>query len=640
MVYNLSFEYTAVAIELAIGIFGFSKKIHKNQEGVFFFLSLGCCLFNSVFNILSKYYLNNYPSQLIPIIVFETLRFFFLVTSIDLTTIYISLMVGAVNRHSHFFDLLYSLPVVIVYGLLVFNPINGFLFTVSEVNGLTYSYGAFAFYAVVIFYFAMDIFILINFRCGLDKPRSILLFAIGAFDMGMFIADFYIPKELLTGMALSFTHLFLLYVFEFNGSILDTNTGLYNRATFFTFLKKNIEQKKHFSIITVNLTNMAFFSQTVGIEKTIPVTRSIGQSIYRFNHDNNTYYLGNGFYALFSYTNNNERLKKTIEDIREFLNKDLVQDKSSYHFITQICFFSYPQDVTTIEQIHAIADQVFPSANQRVTIIQGEELKTAQRELDVQKAIERGLDAKSFKVFYQPIYDINKKKFHSAEALIRLTDPVMGPISPEEFIKVAEKTGKVEVIDNLVFEAACKTLRKSADEKSGLDFIEVNLSTIQCLQPGLADKFYANIEKYGLKPSNINLEITESAQILSPIAFKQSIRALHNKGFFFSLDDYGTGFSSNAYLESTSFNIVKIDKSLLWSIKDTPKAEITLRNTILMLKKMGYKVLMEGVETAEQRDLIIDCGCDFIQGFFYSKAISQEDLLPFLSAHNPGGEKV
>lgn len=100
------------------------------------------------------------------------------------------------------------------------------------------------------------------------------------------------------------------------------------------------------------------------------------------------------------------------------------------------------------------------------------------------------------------------------------------------------------------------------------------------------------------------------------------------------MDDYGTGFSNYSYIESFKFNIIKLDKSLLWSIKDYPKAQIALSNTINMLKDLDYKVLMEGVETEDQKDLIVAMGGDYIQGFYFAKALPQEDFIAYVRHFN------
>mgnify|MGYP000556151205 FL=1 len=249
---------------------------------------------------------------------------------------------------------------------------------------------------------------------------------------------------------------------------------------------------------------------------------------------------------------------------------------------------------------------------------------------DVDDIIERAFANHSFHVYYQPIYSIEKNKFVSAEALLRLIDEKEGFISPEVFIPAAEKSGAIHKIGDFVMEEVCKFIASDEYKKLGLEYIEVNLSALQCVQDQLADRLMAIMEEYGIDPEQINFEITETAGLANYDVLLRNMKNLISHGVTFSMDDYGTGFSTANYLITLPTDIVKIDKSILWPAMENQEAFVILRHTVEMLSSLNKKIVVEGVENAEMAKLLIDMNCDYLQGYYYSKPVQEEDYIAFL----------
>ena len=150
----------------------------------------------------------------------------------------------------------------------------------------------------------------------------------------------------------------------------------------------------------------------------------------------------------------------------------------------------------------------------------------------------------------------------------------------------------------------------------------------------LTDSFRHILRKYDVNPADINLEITESAAIKNPELFMGNIRRLQEMGFTISMDDYGTGYSNYSTIYGLDFNIIKLDKSILWNAEKTETAKIILESTVDMLKKLGKKIVMEGVETEMQRDYLLNLGVDYCQGFLWSRPIKETDFLEFVYEYN------
>ena len=170
-------------------------------------------------------------------------------------------------------------------------------------------------------------------------------------------------------------------------------------------------------------------------------------------------------------------------------------------------------------------------------------------------------------------------------------------------------------------------------EELGLHYIEVNLSTIQCLQENFALTIIETAKKYNVNPKYINLEITETGQVAKQILLK-NMEMLKEYGFTFSLDDFGTGNSNLNYIVEMPVDIVKFDKTMVNSYFNNEIASYVMNSTINMIKGLGYRIVFEGIETYEQTLVVKKNNIEYIQGYYYSKPISQTDFIQFIKNNN------
>lgn len=254
-----------------------------------------------------------------------------------------------------------------------------------------------------------------------------------------------------------------------------------------------------------------------------------------------------------------------------------------------------------------------------------------KRRHNISQLLKRAIEEDLFDVYYQPIMSVKSGKFQSAEALIRLIDNDFGFISPEEFIPIAENEGLINDIGDIVFEKVCKFIHENrVTTELGVKYIEINLSPLQCMDADIVGKFKAIMDKYDVIPQWINLEITETADIEQEAQLHKNIEEFHKLGMTFSLDDYGSGFASADYLFRFPVEIVKIDKGILWQAMKDVNAGVILMSTLNMLKSLGKEIVVEGVEDEEMVSLLVDNGCDFLQGYYYSKPVPVYQYVEFL----------
>ncbi len=259
----------------------------------------------------------------------------------------------------------------------------------------------------------------------------------------------------------------------------------------------------------------------------------------------------------------------------------------------------------------------------------------------VEEIVREAVRDKSFEVYYQPILCVKEGKFKSAEALVRLKRPsTESYISPEDFIPVAEKCGLIQEIDDLVFEKVCSFIARENLPGLGVATIEVNLSGNEVVDRQTYSRLMRKMEKYHIPPKFINFEITETAYINNDDIFKENVHKLKELGASFSMDDFGSGYSNLLELLKMDYVLVKMDKEFIWNCLDGDRPENMrmLEYSIGFLKDYGLHILAEGVETVEQAKILIDKGVEYLQGFYYSRPIPENEYIEFLKAQK--GERL
>ncbi|MCR5156246.1 MAG: EAL domain-containing protein [Butyrivibrio sp.] len=246
-----------------------------------------------------------------------------------------------------------------------------------------------------------------------------------------------------------------------------------------------------------------------------------------------------------------------------------------------------------------------------------------ENEVSVKRALEAAIEGDRVEVFLQPIVDAGTEKVAGAEALCRVRDSKGDLIPPGLFIPIAEKNGRINQLGEQVFEKTCRFVSENDISKLGISWINVNLSPMQFMKPDLAERYEAVIKRYGIDPKVIHLEITEEAMV-DDVFLRRQMQAMQHRGFMFVLDDYGVGYSNLTRVKKCSFINVKFDMSIIRDYCKEP--DEILPNMILTFKHMNYGVTAEGVETEEMAKMLKDVGCDYLQGYYYSRPLPMSDF--------------
>ena len=250
-----------------------------------------------------------------------------------------------------------------------------------------------------------------------------------------------------------------------------------------------------------------------------------------------------------------------------------------------------------------------------------------QRRFEIESQMLGALERNEFELHYQPQFDVESKNIIGAEALLRWNNSILGNVTPDEFIPIAEQTGQIVSIGQFVIEQALKFLKQWQSLSQKKYSIAVNLSPRQLRDDGLISFIKSSLSHSGISSNELELEITEGVLMSGQPNIHEALAEISELGIRLSMDDFGTGYSSLSYLRQFPFDVLKIDRSFIDGITSN-KADCDLvKATIAMANSLELTVIAEGVETIEQYQLLVELGCGIVQGYYFSKPLPAAQLL-------------
>ncbi|WP_379156872.1 EAL domain-containing protein [Paenibacillus sp. sgz5001063] len=430
-------------------------------------------------------------------------------------------------------------------------------------------------------------------------------------------------------------------------SMLDPLTQLPNRALFFAKLNAAIDAMKgssrqialvfidldHFK--TVNDTLGHDFGDTMLKETAFRITQVVGQ------HDVVSRLGGDEFTILLSDIPDSVSICDRLSSIQEILSMPHHIQGHLLYNTASIGVSIYPQNGEDADYLVKQADLAMLHVKEtgRNNILQySEDLEESIRRKKVLSQLLLSAAANDeFEVHYQPILNSRDLQVHKVEALLRWTTPSHGAISPAEFIPLAETSGSIVSIGGWVLRQVCADVQKFREQGLFLT-AAVNISAVQLMQPGLLDLLLDLLHEFGLPPSCLELEITESVLVSGDSIF-QSLQQLRANGFRISLDDFGTGFSSLSYLRRFPVDVIKIDRSFVSEMTPDPQGDVLVKAIIELSHNLGLCVVSEGIEHPGQFQMLRSLGSDELQGYYISKPVKAGDIPAFLLQENSENEQ-
>ncbi|MFK8019208.1 MAG: EAL domain-containing protein [Pseudomonadales bacterium] len=420
----------------------------------------------------------------------------------------------------------------------------------------------------------------------------------------------------------------------------DQLTGLPNRDLFHTHLQAAIERAQRSSnagaLFYFDLDNFKAINDTMGhaagdallleIAARLKNTFRKSELISRIGGDEFTLVVEN--------LGSHQDAQLVAERLLQEFEKPFALEGDEFEITASMGISLFPVDGETTEALIKQADTAMYSAKDAgkntycfyTSNLTQTAVKKFNLEIQLRKAIERD----EFHLAYQPQYDMRTGRISGAEVLLRWDNEVHGSISPAAFIPLAERTGQIEEIGQWVLENACRQLA-IWNTVSPIDcLISVNVSRRQLVKPDFVDQVRSVMSNYGISGHQLEIEITESAIASSEHMAIQNLKGLQEMGCEIAIDDFGTGYSSLGNLKNFPLNRLKIDKSFVNDLGISPNADSIIAAVIALAKSLQLGVIAEGVENKEQVARLLQKGCPYAQGFYFSRPVVASEFRKLL----------
>lgn len=344
-------------------------------------------------------------------------------------------------------------------------------------------------------------------------------------------------------------------------------------------------------------------------------------------------YGGDEFVITLTNVKNVKEAAKFAEQIISSIEQPMMINDQEVFISTSIGISVYPVDSKNTEELINCADRAMTYSKKNE--LNGysfyfDELQTdAQRVLLLDSELRRAIENREFELHFQPKISMENEQIQGLEALVRWNSERLGFVSPAEFITYAEDTGLIIPLSELIIEKACEAVIQMR-QYGWKTPIAINISSIHFKQQNFLESIQTILERYNMPANNFEIEVTERTVMNNANETVSKLVRLKQLGFKISIDDFGTGYSSLSYLVRFPLDCLKIDRSFIQHIGSLDEKQAVVDAIIQMSHRLKMKVVAEGVEQAQQVDILRKMNCDIIQGYYYSKPLPLNELMEFM----------
>ncbi|MBI4808945.1 MAG: PAS domain S-box protein [Nitrosomonadales bacterium] len=422
----------------------------------------------------------------------------------------------------------------------------------------------------------------------------------------------------------------------------DALTGLPNRRLFRDRLEQELKKSHRtgqpLALIFIDLDRFKEINDTLGHDVGDLLLVEAAQRIVRCVRDTDTVARlgGDEFTVILPEFGEAANIERIVQNIIRDLTAPFNPKGETCYISASIGITLYPYDADNLDDLMKHADQAMYVAKEegrnRFSYYTASMQQKAMEKLSLTNELRHALERRELQVYYQPIVSLADGRIHKAEALLRWNHPQRGTISPVVFIPLAEESGSIHKIGAWVFHESMACILRLRDQLGRDIQISVNKSPVQFIDQSNRDTWMDERDRLGLSQNSIAVEITEGLLLKDSSQVKALLDNLNERGVQISLDDFGTGFSSLSYLKKFPVDYLKIDRSFIRHLTENESDKALTEAIIVMAHKLGMQTIAEGVETEQQRDLLLKFGCDYAQGCWFSHPLPEEEFTSLLRA--------
>ncbi len=418
----------------------------------------------------------------------------------------------------------------------------------------------------------------------------------------------------------------------------DSLTGLFNRAWLIDTLSRKIEnyqfQQNDYSILFIDLDQFQKINDRLGYLAGDEVLKSLANRLqnYLSSIGKIARLGGDEFLAIIPGQWQVPESESIIQNIFEQLKTPF--SLKNYQIFVRVSIGivpsinGYQNSTDILRDVDIALYQAKQMGGGCYMVITPEMQSQALERIQLESDIRRGIKEEQFCLYYQPIVSLQTQTLVGFEALIRWQHPQLGMVSPGVFIEVAEEMGVISEIDLLAFKIACQQLAIWAEQFTvcKLPIININCSSTRLQQPEILEQISLILNDYGIPASKIKLEVTESGFFKTINTTINTLRQIHKLGIKLCIDDFGTGYSSLSRLHNFPLDTLKIDRSFVMRLTSNTEGEAMIQTIISLAHNLNMDVVAEGIETQEQVEKLIELGCEYGQGYLFSKPLPSQQV--------------
>ena len=631
MKWNFDFEIAALAFEIVLLIFYFAKRHLPTKKNRYFILAMGSGCISTILDMVSALvdtYWRHIPMELLHAV--NIIYFLCIGTNVLLLFIYILSVTDQLDVIRTPLFLIYCVPYIIMVIMVLATPYTGALYYFDKAEGYMHGPAALTNYILNAFYLVLAVVYVFVYRKRISRLHLYSLASlIILLVTGSVLQSLFFPWVLLTNAFSCFAMCIVYLSLQNPDQYIDKETGLFNRDGYVENLKELVSSGTEYSFMVICLDNFRSVKTVFGEDKANKALQeAIGYVVNNYSDDHIFRYSEDTYIVL-----SPERYD--VDQAMELGRKRLDSGFSigGEHIKFSVVFIVLPyemldEDVNRTQSILDYSLKSVASGLKGNIIVDEELIVSSKRRNDIEIALEKAIEKKSVQIYFMPIFSPVTEKMERVEVLARIFDKNVGFIPPREFISEAEKNGSIISLGRHIFEKTCEFIKEQEPGSYGIGRISVNLSAMQLMQEGMAEEFLNISNKNGVPMDNISFDIAEVIDTDRDGIAERNMKLLAEAGAEFALNGYGSGYSSLENIMKLPISMVKIDRALVISYFENDS--MLLPDVIEMFRNQKLKIVLVGVETKDMARRLSVMGCDYLQGYFFSRTLPARDFVALM----------
>lgn len=637
MQYNLYYENASIIISLLLMYyFGKTKKSSGFQNRIFMVLII-CNVLTALFDVANKTI--NVSGETVNILNITTMGYF--LTHLMILPLLFFYVLSSIKNWYELttkFKFFILLPITMAFIVLLTNPLSKYVFHYEDDGSYVRGPGYIMLYLLVAVYACFTLYLLFYYRQYFSFVRKVVFIVVLSMLLLVMGIQAYMHNMRVETFGITYSLLLMFFVIQNPKDQVDTESGLYNMDSFREVMGLNIASGKYFNLVEIIISDFdeVKTEKILGKSKeeaSVPLACQIGNYLKELSEDITAYRIKNNLFCIEMENTSEEDIIKIIRNIRKRFTNTWNVNGYEVTYKIKMCHIAIPEEIDTFARLMGVINgSVSKDLNKELLSVSDFDLGKLERLNGLNAAILNGLEENSIEVVFSPVCEVKNRTIVSTDTSVRLFDSSIGYISKDEILEFAEKNGKIGVFSRIQFEKVCDFIKENNPREMGLSFVGIELTSAMCHQVGFVDYMIKKVEELNINPDIICFKISEYTFHMAPDLVREIMDTLHNKGFKFALNDYGSGFTNIASVYELNFDIIKISDKVVREAMVNDKARITLESSFDLAKDLGMNTVAAGIDDEKSLDILANTGCEFAIGKYFLEDINSRELVNILVA--------